>query len=325
VSANGGFDRRPIGPKDAKAWAELLSTIRVADQGWEFFSEQDLRESFSDPSYDFARGSMAIFDGSTMVGYGTLELRSGADPVHEMRQDGAVHPEYRERGLGGQLLDWLEMAAVPLHEERFPGRPLSLSGACMSDNAEAVALFAAHGYRPARWFHAMVRDLSSALPEVHEPAGVEIVGFTPERSHDALVVRNEAFHDHWGSTEITIEHWDYFMAQGAFRPAFSFLAYTDGEPVGVILSHEYESYAEATGIRDLFIALIGTRSTARNRGIASALLVRALTEARAAGFTTASLEVDADSLTGALRLYERAGFTVEHTSITQTKPLSEAH
>jgi mycothiol synthase len=259
-----------------------------------------------------------------MVGYGVLEFRSAADPVHEMRHDGGVHPAYRERGLGGHLLRWLETAAIPLHEERFPGRPLSLSGACVSDNAGAVALVAAHGYRPARWFHAMVRDLSAALQEVPAPAGVEIVGFTPDRSHDALLVRNEAFHDHWGTTEITVEHWDHFMAQGAFRPAFSFLADADGEPVGVILGYEYESYTEATGIRDLFIALIGTRKAARKRGIASALLVRALTEAREAGFTAASLGVDADSLTGAVRLYERAGFTVEHTSITQMKPLLEA-
>jgi hypothetical protein len=31
--------------------------------------------------------------------------------------------------------------------------------------------------------------------------------------------------------------------------------------------------------------------------------------------------VDADSPTGAVGLYERAGFTVMHTSITQAKPL----
>jgi len=31
--------------------------------------------------------------------------------------------------------------------------------------------------------------------------------------------------------------------------------------------------------------------------------------------------VDADSPTGAVGLYERAGFTVDHTSVTQSKPL----
>jgi ribosomal protein S18 acetylase RimI-like enzyme len=77
-------------------------------------------------------------------------------------------------------------------------------------------------------------------------------------------------------------------------------------------------------VRDLYIPLLGTRRAARGRGIASTLLARALTGAGAAGFTAASLRVDADSLTGALGLYERAGFTVEHTSITQLKHLPGA-
>jgi hypothetical protein len=45
---------------------------------------------------------------------------------------------------------------------------------------------------------------------------------------------------------------------------------------------------------------------------------------RAAGFVSASLGVDADSPTGALGLYQRAGFTVMLTSVTNTKPLLEA-
>jgi mycothiol synthase len=75
------------------------------------------------------------------------------------------------------------------------------------------------------------------------------------------------------------------------------------------------------GGRDLFIGLIGTRRAARGQGIASALLARALTEARTAGFSSGSLVVDADSPTGAVGLYERVGFTVKHTSITQAKTL----
>ena len=75
------------------------------------------------------------------------------------------------------------------------------------------------------------------------------------------------------------------------------------------------------GVQDLFIMTLGTRRAGRKRGIGSALLLRALTQARGAGFTSASLVVDADSPTGALGLYERVGFTVDHTSVTQSKPL----
>lgn len=46
-----------------------------------------------------------------------------------------------------------------------------------------------------------------------------------------------------------------------------------------------------------------------------------MTKGRAAGYATASLGVDADSLTGAVGVYEQVGFAIEHTSITQAKPL----
>jgi ribosomal protein S18 acetylase RimI-like enzyme len=87
---------------------------------------------------------------------------------------------------------------------------------------------------------------------------------------------------------------------------------------------EYVADSEATGRRDLDIPLVGTRRTGRKRGIASALLTRAVTEARAAGFDTASLGVDADSPSGAVGLYERLGFTAAGTWISHQKPLIPA-
>ena len=324
MDGNGALDWRPIGPGDAAGWAGLMNVISAADRDWEYFSEQDLLEDFSDPYLDFARGSMAAYHEGTMAGYGLLACRTSAEPVHEMRYHGGVHPAYRGRGLGGRLLDWAETAALPLHEERYPGRPVSLSGPCLSHNAAAVALYAAHGYRPSRWFHGMTRDLSAAIPEAPAPAGVDVVGLTPDRWEDARLIRNDAFRDHWGSTEDPADAWEHFMAISALRPALSFLAYSGGEPLGLVISHEYEAYNEAFGGRDLYVSLVATRRAGRNRGIASALLMRALTGARAAGFTSASLGVDADSPTGALGLYQRAGFKVMLTSITHTKPLLTA-
>jgi len=111
------------------------------------------------------------------------------------------------------------------------------------------------------------------------------------------------------------------MTSGTLRPCFSFVAYAGSEPAGFVLSEEYEGYNEQIGGRDLFIGLVGTRRVARGRGIASALLTRALAQAREVGFISGSLVVDSDSPTGAVGLYERVGFTVKHTSITQAKTL----
>ena len=324
MGSNEALAWRPIGPGDTGDWAGLMNAISAADRDWEYFTGQDLLEDFSNPYLDFARGSVAVYDEGTMAAYGLLACRTAGEPVHQMRYHGGVHPAYRGRGLGGRLLDWAETAAIPLHQERYPDRPLSLSGSCLTHNAEAAALYAAHGYRPSRWFHAMTRDLSAALPEAPAPAGVDVAGLTPDRWEDARLIRNDALRDHWGSTEDPPDAWAHAMEISALRAALSFLAYSGGEPLGLVITHEYEAYNEAVGGRDLYVALVATRRAGRNRGIASALLTRALTGARAAGFASASLGVDADSPTGALGLYQRIGFTVMLTSVTNMKPLPTA-
>jgi mycothiol synthase len=317
-----GFSRRPLAPGDVRDWVALLTAIQDADGSDEFPSEQDLREAFGRPDEDFPRGSLAIYDGPIMVGYGVLTSRSEAEPVHDMRYEGGVHPSYRGRGIGGELLDWAEKAAVPLHNDRHPGRPLSLSSGCLSSNAAAVALHEQRGYQPVRWFHSMVRDLTAAIPELVAPAGVRIVGYQPDMAEHARLIRNESFRDHWGSTETTAERWAHFLASDAFRPGFSFLAYEGSEPLGMLMSHEHEAYNTKTGHRDLHISLVGTRAAGRKRGIATALLTTAMSAARADGYDQASLGVDADSLTGAVRLYEHLGFTVALTWTAYRKRLT---
>jgi mycothiol synthase len=315
------LDWRPIERRDAAAWSATLIEIQHADRDWEFLTEQDLLDDFGNPDYDFPRGSTGAFSGGAMAAFGTVRVRSEADPVHDMRYWGGVHPDWRQRGLGGQLLDWAEDAAVRLHQEHFPGRPLSLSGSSLTHNPGAAALYAARGYQPVRWFQVMTRDLKAPLPAAQVPPDVRILPFSPEVSEDARCIRNEAFADHWGSTQTSAQAWAHHVTGRTFRPGFSLVAYAGQAAAGFVLSEEYEAYNEVIGGRDLFIGLVGTRRAARGRGIASALLIRALAAAREAGFSSGSLLVDADSPTGAVGLYQRVGFTVKHTSITQAKPL----
>src|SRR6185437_8461400 len=155
------------------------------------------------------------------------------------------------------------------------------------------------------------------------PADVEVHGLGPERLADALLVRNESFRDHWGSVEMTAESWEFHTGVRAFRPALSFLAYSGGEPIGVVIAHEYDGYNEKTGTRDVYVPLVGTRRAARRRGIATALLTTTLRAASAEGYDTATLSVDADSPSGAVGIYERLGFVIKDTRVAVVKPLYE--
>jgi mycothiol synthase len=78
-----------------------------------------------------------------------------------------------------------------------------------------------------------------------------------------------------------------------------------------VQSNEYDAYFEATGRREAYVAKVGTRREYRRRGIATTLLQHCLAACQEAGYDEASLMVDSENPTGALTVYERAGFRVE--------------
>jgi mycothiol synthase len=317
VSAVDSLEWRPLELSDVTRWRRLLDAIRVVDGTSEYVTEEELIQDLSEPLVDLRRGSVAAFDQEAMVAYALLNPRPHADPVHEMRFDAGVTVGWRRRGLGTRLVDWVERAGTALHRSRFPDRPLVLSGSSPATNAIAISLLEGSGYEPVRYFNGMVIDLSLPIEQVELAPGCEIVPWSEERSFDALSIRNDAFRDHRGSTESTSELWAYYMASPFFRPDFSFLALCGGEAAGFVMAQEFESGPEKG--RDLYVALVGTRRAHRKKGIATALVMTTLNESKRAGFSTASLEVDSESPTGALSVYEKIGFAVDHRSVTLNK------
>ncbi len=86
-----------------------------------------------------------------------------------------------------------------------------------------------------------------------------------------------------------------------------------------MLTSEFEADTRQRGYPTGYIARVGTLRGARGRGIASALLARTLAGLADAGYRYAELGVDADSPTGAGRLYERAGFVTIGRNIVAGK------
>jgi mycothiol synthase len=323
VSLDGEFPCRPLSVDQVAQWAALLAAAARTDGDDEIFDKEDLIAEFTNPLLDLERGSLAVYDGEVMAGCGVVVTRDEADPAHDMRLEGTVHPGFRGRGIGSRLLEWAEQAAISLHEERYPGRAMTLSGSCLARTEDANDLFVTHGYEPARWFHLMTRELAPGVVAPPVPDGIEILGFSAERSAHALLVRNEAFADHWGSTVTSPESWEHLVGLRVFRPEYSFVAYEAGQPIGMIIGQEYEAYNASIGHRDFYIPLVATRRAARKRGIASALIMTALAAAKADGFESAALNVDSQSPSGAVGLYERLGFRVKDTYVTYRKALLE--
>jgi ribosomal protein S18 acetylase RimI-like enzyme len=169
----------------------------------------------------------------------------------------------------------------------------------------------------------MTRPLAEPVPPIPAaPAGLAVAPYARQRDEAVRRAHCEAFADHWGATPPDAARWSRrFTGARAFRPDVSWLV-LDGEDVAAyLLSYFWEADAAATGVREAFVGQLGVRSAWRRRGLGGLLLATALRSYRAAGYERAVLTVDTENPTGALGLYERAGFVVDDTWATWLKPL----
>ncbi|NUR83739.1 MAG: GNAT family N-acetyltransferase [Nonomuraea sp.] len=283
----------PLTGDDVGALDAFWHAVEAADRTDERLSAAD---QFATPGLDLATGTLAAWDGDAIVAAALMPSRPEVQ-----RLWGAVHPGHRRQGYGTRLLTWATGAAV--------ARMLEVN--LYVDIPGTAELAEGAGLTRSRLFADMGRDLAAELPPVTVPAGVEFVTWTPALDEGAMEVRNAAFRDHWGSVPHTRESWRHFQVGAGFVPSLSFLALAGGRPVSLVITHDRGATA--------WIHIVGTLREWRGKGVAGGLLAHALAAFRAAGYGTAGLAVDATNPTGAVRVYERAGFVVtrEHAAYTR--------
>lgn len=310
---------RPLTVADTEVWAALLAAAERVDDTGAHYDSADLVEELADPELAADRDTLAVWAGGELVGYGLTRGVTGVlDGRYRVFCEGTVAPAWRRRGLGRQIMDWTLERAAGLVAERHPAAVGEVQLELVPGNLGQRALAGKYGFAPLRYYFGMLRDLPGPKLPVDVPAGLRLAGYDPAYDEAIRNAHNEAFADHWGFTPPSREKWRYWTGQRAFRPEVSFLLLHDGAATGpadpvaaYLLTGEYEADTAASGVRQAYINLLGTRRAWRGRGAGRALLCRALTAFAEAGFQRAALHVDAANPTGALGLYERVGFTVE--------------
>ena len=163
------------------------------------------------------------------------------------------------------------------------------------------------GYRPARLSFTMEVDLV-ARPTAPAPVdGIQLRGFRAEDAEAVRVALNEAFTDDPNHHHVSRANFrEFFLKSRAVDLALWTLAWDGRELAGFVLS-----YPEHGGDTSLgWVGTLGVLSAWRRRGLGSALLASAFLDLYDRGLRRVGLGVDAENVTGALRLYERAGMYV---------------
>jgi len=314
-----GIAWRPATVDDVDAIVELSAAIS-ADEHPEWSEPRDEIEEQLTLSYvDVARDTLIGEADGRMVAFGQALAPFEPETIVRSILIGGVRPEFRGRGIGRSLLDWLEGRG----RQQLAASDLPLPGWLMAytqdRNPAAIRLLERNGFPTVRYFSQLERTLDGPIPELELPAPLRLEKASLELSAQIRSAKNAAFRDHWGSQPTPEEAWNNFMTASTRRLDLSFLALNGDEVVGLVILDVNEDDWVLQGYRSSYISLVGVVAPWRRRGVAPALLAASLLASRDAGFDRVALDVDSENPTGALGLYTGMGFASVHISRAHVK------
>jgi ribosomal protein S18 acetylase RimI-like enzyme len=168
------------------------------------------------------------------------------------------------------------------------------------------------GWTLIRSFYRMVTDLESAPEVPPAPAGIKIRPYDPATETESVYLAFEdAFRDHYGFVERPFESGfaefkHNLINMPGYDPSTWFVALDGDEIAGVCLCDPVDAQDSESG----WVNELGVRRAWRKQGLGYHLLKHAFAAFYARGQKRAALGVDTNSLTGALRLYEKAGMRI---------------
>jgi mycothiol synthase len=276
---------RPLRSEDAEAVARLfVDAFGVARP----LDAEEIRSWLANEELKPELLQVLEVDGR-VVGYGDLWLEGDV-----------VTLDVAAPGHWETFFDWAEerarVQAVPRVRAYFPA------------GHQLAAVAGARGYRLARSSYTMEIDLAVPPVAAVMPEGLALCPHRRGRDEEQVrLALNEAFADDWHFHPVSRANFrEFYLKARGHDPALWLLAWDDGELAGFVLASVQRVGEPGLG----WIGTLGVRPAWRRRGLGEALLRSAFTELHARGLRRAGLGVDAENVTGALRLYQRAGMRV---------------
>jgi len=273
-----------------------------------------LREDLKSPGFNIEEDTRLVFaPNGEMAGY--IEAWTITKPPVHPWIWGRVDPDYEDKGIGTWLLKWAEQHVLRV----LPNIPAELRFAprvgTYREAQKAKKLFEDGGYRHIRSFYNMLIEMDARVPEAEFPDGITLRTYNPETDGAAVYqAQRDSFRDHFGyieeSFEEGLERFRHFWENESSDPTLLFIAMDGDEIAGINLCRPQAFDDAEMG----WVGTLGVRRAWRKRGLGLALLRHSFNEFYRRGKRKVGLGVDAQSLTGALHLYETAGMHIQQAS-----------
>jgi ribosomal protein S18 acetylase RimI-like enzyme len=307
-----GFLIRPASIFDVQTAADLINAWSMDCLGVEETSPEVVHKDWTSPNFHLDESTRVVVSpkGELIGLMEVWDLRN--PPVHPFLW-WRVHPAWEEDRVDKSLL----MRAIDRARQAIPRTP---PGARVAAHAEVPSVDGRGKYvldhlefMLVRHSLRMVIDLDTPPPAPLWPEGISWCGYNHAQDAERMCrAQEEAFRDHFGYVaepfETGYRRWLHHATEGEnFDPALWFMAMDGGEIAGMIRGRPYLDEDPGMG----WVSALGVRRPWRRRGLGLALLQHLFAIFHQRGKARVGLGVDALSLTGATRLYRKAGMHVQ--------------
>ncbi|OCQ89589.1 acetyltransferase [Oscillatoriales cyanobacterium USR001] len=308
------------GESDWRAIADLVNACQIAEELDEEATVCELKLKLNAPYLDKSRDVQLWETQHKLTALALLDI---PETKHDI--DGYlwfyIHPSMRGMGLENDIINWSEKRLSEVGRER--NLPVKLRTYTRDNNTLEIGLLEKQGFVIDRYFLTMARSLWEPIPTPEFPADFKLSHLTGEKDAQAWVeMFNESFIDHWNHHDLTVQTVRQWMKDSSYQPELDLVAIAPNGTFAAFCDCQIKAEENAQkGTNDGWIEFLGTRRGFRQMGLGKAILLAGLHQLKAAGADTAKLSVDADSLTGATKLYKSVGFYPVQTWLSWAKPL----
>jgi mycothiol synthase len=312
--------------KDYPAMVEVLNAVALADDLERLYDVQRLQRSDAMArQFDPRRDRFVIEANGQIIGVATVESHVAPPLGRVYYHTFDLLPSWRGKGIGTAALATCQQLLRALAEHhRDPAPGFFYSYHISSNQKSAFALLQRHGYQPFRHSFQMVRPNLENIPECPLPAGIEVRPMEDEHLRQIWDAKEEGFSDAFGfvpNSEASFEQWTPARNPN-LRPELCHIAWDGNQVAGMVLIFINEVENHRRGRRRAETESINVRRPWRRRGLAKALIAQALRKLKSVGMDEAALMADADSLTGAVQLYEALGYRTIRQSTSHRRAIN---
>jgi mycothiol synthase len=309
-------------PEDLPGLAELRTRCNQADGTEDVYTVAALQNEIDHASgWDPAADQFVAERDGAIVGWARVSVALMASGEQVFECVIRVHPDHRGQGIGRALLRRAEARARERALVEPHDGPRLLAAFATDTAAGAQHLYESEGYAAVRYFFHMIRDDLEDLAEPILPDGLEVHPVRDEEIDTIFAAEEEAFRDDWMEAIQTEEDRRRYLGHPHVDPRLWQVAWHGDEVAGIVFPSVDAEANARYGRRRVLLDAVAVRRPYRRRGLATALMLRALRAARGAGMTSADLWVDTANVSGALRIYERLGFRAALRSTAYHKDL----